>query len=287
MREFKDKVAVITGAASGIGMELAFKCAREGMKLVIADIDVKRLRRVERRLKREGASVLALETDVSKLEDLENLKEKSLQTYGEVHLLVNNAAIGNTKFAWNYTLNDWEWQMGATLLSVIHGIRLFIPIMLKQDNECHIVNVSSIEGLIQGSGPGGAIYGMSKHAIVSLSETLRTELESKDSKIKISVVCPGWVSTRIIFGDIHRPQKYQNAPENQLEDNRNELVFANREIDVEEMLEATPSITPQEAAAIIFKEIREERFYILTHKDYFLKNMVKQRFDEILNAFDD
>lgn len=286
MKEFKDKVAVITGAASGIGMELARLCAKEGMKIVLADIDTKRLPRVERRMKREGATVLAVETDVSRREDIEKLAKITLDTYGEVHLLVNNAAVGNTKYTWNYTLKDWEWQLGVDLLSVIHGIRIFVPIMLKQDNNCHIVNVSSIEGLIKGSGPGGAIYGLSKHAIVSLTETLSIELEAIGAKLKVSVVCPGWVSTRIVYGDIHRPDKLQNPQEEQIVDTRNQDIFAKIDFDIEEALKLSPAITPARAAEIILKEVKDEKLYILTHKDDLMRGQVKERFDEILKAFD-
>jgi len=286
MKEFKDKVAVITGAASGIGMELARLCAKEGMKIVLADIDTKRLPRVERRMKREGATVLAVETDVSRREDIEKLAKITLDTYGEVHLLVNNAAVGNTKYTWNYTLKDWEWQLGVDLLSVIHGIRIFVPIMLKQDNNCHIVNVSSIEGLIKGSGPGGAIYGLSKHAIVSLTETLSIELEAIGAKLKVSVVCPGWVSTRIVYGDIHRPDKFQNPQEEQIVDTRNQDIFMKIDFDIEEALKLSPAITPARAAEIILKEVKDEKLYILTHKDDLMRGQVKERFDEILRAFD-
>ncbi len=286
MKEFKDKVAVITGAASGIGMELAKLCAKEGMKVILADIDTKRLPRIERRMKREGATVLAVETDVSRREDIEKLADITLDTYGEVHLLVNNAAVGNTKYTWNYTLKDWEWQLGVDLLSVIHGIRIFIPIMLKQNNECHIVNVSSIEGLIKGSGPGGAIYGLSKHAIVSLSETLSIELEAIGAKLKVSVVCPGWVSTRIVYGDIHRPNKFQNPQEEQIVDTRNQDIYAKLDFDFEEALKQSPAIIPERAAEIILKEVKDEKLYILTHKDDLLRGQVKERFDGILRAFD-
>ncbi len=286
MKEFKDKVAVITGAASGIGMELARLCAKEGLKVVLADIDTKRLLRVERRMKREGAPVLAVETDVSRREDIEKLAKITLDTYGEVHLLVNNAAVGNTKYIWNYTLKDWEWQLGVDLLSVIHGIRIFVPIMLKQDNDCHIVNVSSIEGLIKGSGPGGAIYGLSKHAIVSLTETLSIELEAIGAKLKVSVVCPGWVSTRIVYGDIHRPDKLQNPQEEQIVDTRNQDIFAKIDFDIEEALKLSPAITPARAAEIILKEVKDEKLYILTHKDDLMRGQVKERFDEILKVFD-
>ena len=286
MKEFKDKVAVITGAASGIGMELAKLCAKEGMKVILADIDTKRLPRVERRMKREGATVLAVETDVSRREDIEKLADITLDTYGEVHLLVNNAAVGNTKYTWNYTLKDWEWQLGVDLLSVIHGVRIFIPIMLKQNNECHIVNVSSIEGLIKGSGPGGAIYGLSKHAIVSLTETLSIELEAIGAKLKVSVVCPGWVSTRIVYGDIHRPYQFQNPLEEQIVDTRNQDIYAKLDFDFEEALKQSPAIIPERAAEIILKEVKDEKLYILTHKDDLLRGQVKERFDGILRAFD-
>jgi NAD(P)-dependent dehydrogenase (short-subunit alcohol dehydrogenase family) len=286
MKEFKNKVAVITGAASGIGMELAKLSAKEGMKVVIADIDKKRLPRVERRMKREGASVIAIESDASQREEIENLAKITLDTYGEVHLLVNNAAVGNTKYTWNYTQKDWEWQLGVDLLSVIYGVQIFIPIMLKQDNECHIVNVSSMEGLMKGSGPGGAIYGLSKHAIVSLTETLSIELETIEAKLKVSVVCPGYVSTRIHYGDVHRPKKFHNPLEEQSVDTRNQDIYSKLDFNIEEALKESPTITPERAAEIIIKEIREEKLYILTHKDGFLRGRVKERLDGILAAFD-
>jgi len=285
MKDFKGKVAVITGAASGIGLGIAKKCIQEEMNVVMADIDLKRLRRVEKKMKREGALVVAVQTDVSKPDDVEHLAKVTLDTYGEVHLLFNNAAVANTKYTWNYTLNDWEWQLGVNLFGVIHGVRIFVPIMLKQDKECHIVNISSIEGLLSGSGPGGAIYGLSKHGVLSLTETLRQELEMTGAKLKVSAVCPGWVKTRIIYGDIHRPVEFQNDPEDLIEDTRNEDLAEAYEI--EDMFEKSPPISPEETAEIIFQGIREEKLYILTHKDEYLKEIVKQRFDEILSAFED
>ena len=235
-------------------------------------------------MKREGVSVVAIHADVSKPADVEHLAKVTLDTYGEINLLFNNAAVANTKYTWNYTLNDWEWQLGVNLFGVIHGIRIFVPIMLKQDNECHIVNISSIEGLLSGSGPGGAIYGLSKHGVLSLTETLRQELDLIDAKLKVSAVCPGWVKTRIIYGDIHRPVEFQNNPEDLIEDTRNEDLAESYEI--EDMFEQSPPISPDETAEIIFQGIREEKLYILTHKDEYLKGIVKQRFDEILKEFD-
>jgi len=286
MKEFKDKVAVITGAASGIGLALANKCVQEGMKVVLADIDERQLRRVERKLKRRDANATVVVTDVSKAKDIEKLAKVTLDTYGAVHLLVNNAGIGNSKYTWNYTLKDWEWQLGVCLWGVIHGIRIFTPIMLKQGDECHIVNVSSMEGLFSGSGPGGAVYGVSKHGVISLTETLRKDLDLIGSKLKVSVVCPGFVNTRIFFGDIHRSADFQNDPNEIIEDTRGADYLAALGVSLEEALQETTLMPPEEVADITFQGIKEEILYILTHKDPLMKRLVKERFDEILNEFE-
>ncbi|MHA2009198.1 MAG: SDR family NAD(P)-dependent oxidoreductase [Candidatus Hodarchaeales archaeon] len=287
MKKFQDKVAVITGAGSGIGFALAERCAKEGMKVVLADIDDKFLRRALRKIQRVGADVISVWTDVSKVSDVEALAKKTLDTYGTVNLLINNAGIGNTKYTWEYTLKDWEWQLGVNLWGVIHGIRIFTPIMLDQGDECHIVNVSSMEGLFSGSGPGGCVYGVSKHGIVSLSETFRTDLELKGiNKLKVSVVCPGFVNTKIFFGDIHRPEDFQNPPDKQVESDRGAKYIAKYVPSFEEGLELTSLMPPEEAANIIFQGIQEEKFYILTHKDELMKRLTKERFDEILKELD-
>lgn len=282
MKDFKDKVAVITGAGSGIGLALAVQCAQKGMKVVLADIDRKFLRRAKKKMERIGALYLTVLTDVSKSADIKALARETIDNFGEIHLLINNAGVGYSKYTWNYTLKDWEWQLGVCLFGVAHGVRIFTPIMLKQDNECHIVNISSIEGLLPGSGPGGAIYAASKHAVVSLSETLKRELETIGSKLKISVVCPGAVVTRIWYGDIHRPEELQNTPTEEIEDSRNEDIYA----DLEAGFDDSPPISAEQSAKIILQGIKDEKFYILTHKDQFLKGLVKQGFDDILKAFD-
>ncbi len=286
MKEFKGKVAVITGAGSGIGFALAERCAKESMKVVLADIDEKFLRKADRKMKRFEADVITVLTDVAKASNIEELAEKTLESYGAVHLLVNNAGVGNTKYTWNYTLKDWEYQLGVNLWGVINGVRIFTPIMLEQDEECHIVNISSMEGLFSGSGPGGAIYGVSKHGVISLSESLRTDLEMKESKVRVSVVCPGFVNTRILFGDTHRPEEYQNLPTEQIEDTRGEDYLRRIVGTVEEGSKQTSIMPPKEAADIIFQGIKEEKFYILTHKDALMKRLVKERFDEILKEFE-
>ncbi len=281
MKEFKDKVAVITGAASGIGQGLAQKCAKEGMKIVISDIDERRLKRLERKLKREGKQVLSVLADVSKASAVEALAKKTIEIFGEVHLLFNNAGIGIPNLAWEYDLKDWEEVLGVNLWGVIHGIHSFIPIMLKQGNKCHIVNTSSIEGVIS-NGIGGATYGVCKHALVHLTERLAFELEENGSNIKVSVLCPGFVKTNIFLSALSRVS----------EDRRKELLSPEerseeRVEEIQTLMEGSPMLLPDEVADIVFQAIKKEKLYIFTHKDSFWKERVKERFDAILQAFED
>ena len=196
MNEFNGKVAVITGAASGIGRALADRCVHEGMKAVLADVEVDALAKTEASLKASGATVLAVQTDVSQARDVAALAEKTVEAFGAVHLLCNNAGVGTEAAVWESTLEEWEWVMGVNLWGVIHGVRTFVPVMLAQDTECHIVNTASMAGLI--SGPGLGAYKVTKHAVVSLSETLHHELGERGAKIRVSVLCPGIVNTRIM-----------------------------------------------------------------------------------------
>lgn len=281
MKDFKDKVAVITGAGSGIGLSLAERCAVEGMKVVLADIDERSLKRAKRKMEKLRAAFLTTQTDVSKLEDMEVLAEKTLENFGAIHLLFNNAGVSNTKFFWNYTLNDWKWQIGVNLWGVIYGLHVFIPIMRNQDTECHVVNTASMEGLLSGSGPGGAIYGLTKHAIVSLSESMRIELKQIKSKIKVSVLCPGWVSTKIYFSDSHRQEEYRDS----LEDTFDEEKIEDSQAKFQAIRDISPPMACEDVAEIVFKAIRRKKFYILTHSDQLMKDGVQLRFGEILRAF--
>ena len=171
MREFKGKVAVITGAASGIGRGMAERCATEGMKVVLSDVEEQELTRTAEALRAAGGDVTAVVTDVSKAEQVRHLSEVALDTYGAVHLLCNNAGVGAGGLVWEHTLADWEWVLGVNLWGVIHGIHTFLPTMLAQGTDCHIVNVASIEGLW--SRIRGASYQVSKHGVVVLSEVLK------------------------------------------------------------------------------------------------------------------
>jgi len=281
MKEFKDKVAVVTGAASGIGQGLAERCAKEGMKVVISDVDEKRLRRLERKLNREGVPVLSVLADVSKASEVDDLAKKTLETFGEVHLLFNNAGIAIPNLAWEYDLKEWEQVLGVNLWGVLHGIHTFIPIMLKQGNECHIVNTSSIEGVISNR-VGGATYGVCKHALLHLTERLALELEENGPNIKVSVLCPGFVKTNIFLSALNRIT----------EDRRKEILNPEEGSEeraelIKELMESSPMLLPDEVADIVFQAIKKEKLYIFTHKDAFWKELVKERFDAILQSFDE
>jgi len=183
MKEFTGKVAVITGAASGIGRGIAERCASEGMKLVLADIDEPNLAKAETELKTLGATVLGVRTDVSKRSDVELLARKTLDAFGQVHLLVNNAGSAAGGSPWEATWNDWEWVISVNLWGVIHGVKVFTPLMLAQNVECHIVNTASAAGLIVGG--ASAPYSVTKHAVVALSESLYLTLQQRSTLVKV------------------------------------------------------------------------------------------------------
>lgn len=272
MKEFRGKVAVVTGAASGIGRAIAEKCAAEGMKVVIADINKKGLVEVESELKSTGAIALAVPTDVSKASDIEKLAEKTLEQFGEVHLLVNNAAVYTTGSIWESTLSDWEWVLGVNLFGVIHGVHVFLPIMHKQDSNAYIVNVSSMTGLTRSTNIG--TYTVSKHGIVALSETLYYELAERDSNVKVSVLCPGRVNTPVAEAARRRFTEMQNVP------GERKMTSKDREL-IERMGRAfKEGMDPKDVAEKVFDAVREEKFYILTHPEE--KVRVKRRIEAIL-----
>ena len=285
MKEFKDKVAVITGAASGIGYGLVQRCIKEDMKVVLADIDKRGLKNAEQNLKElyPKAEFISVITDVSKPEDVEALAKTTFDTFGAVHLLFNNAGVTNVQFTWNYTIKDWQWQLGVNLFGVIYGIRYFVPKMLEQDFESLVINTSSIEGLVFGALAGAATYGVSKHAIISLSESLKEDLETVNKGVKVAVACPGMVDTKIILNNRNRPKEWKNDPSEVIQDIKIDEVKEKLE---KYLLQGKPPMKPNEAADIIFKGIMDEKFYILTHTDDILKGLVKDRFEGILKAFE-
>jgi NAD(P)-dependent dehydrogenase (short-subunit alcohol dehydrogenase family) len=203
MQAFTDKVAVITGAASGIGRALAERCVHEGMHVVLADMDGDALTTTAQALHATGARVLAVVTDVAKAQDVDALAQQTLATFGAVHLLCNNAGVWGGISAWDSPLAEWEWVLGVNLWGVIHGLHTFVPLMLAQDTDAHIVNTASLAGLLTGRGP--AAYRVSKHAVVALSEMLYHQLAPRTTKVKVSVLCPGGVDTPLLDATRPRP----------------------------------------------------------------------------------
>jgi len=272
MKEFKDKVAVITGAASGIGRGMAERCAKKGMKVVLADINEGDLRKAETEIKALGGTVLSVMTDVSKRNDVELLAHRTLEAFGEVHLLANNAGVGAGGPPWEATWSDWEWVIGVNLWGVIHGVKIFTPIMLAQNTDCHIVNTASVAGLMVGGHTG--TYAVTKHAVVALSESLYLALEERNALVKVSVLCPGSVKTNIMNSGRNRPVELQNEPVETSPQAQAFLDFMNAAIDA-----GTP---PLQVADQVFEAIKEEKFYILTHPEWL--PVIRLRVDNLLRA---
>jgi len=270
MDEFKDKVAVVTGAASGIGRGLADRCVKEGMKVVLADVEGDPLAAAADKLRREGAEVLPVVTDVSRRGDLESLARKTVESFGAVHLLFNNAGVGAGGLLWECTLEDWQWVIGVNLGGLIYAIRVFIPLMLGQRTECHVVNTASLAGLV--SGPGMGIYHATKHAIVSISETLYQELSLMRAGIGVSVICPGCVNTRMLEQERNRPLKLRNPPRTASPVQQSAERFLRQEM--------LNGMTPGQVAEKAFQAIRRKQLYVITHPE--TKAAIRRHMEDIL-----
>jgi len=270
MKEFKGKVAVITGAASGIGRGMAERCVSEGMKVVLADIEETSLAKAETELKALGGTVHRVRTDVSKRSDVELLARETLDAFGQVHLLVNNAGVAAGGTPWEATWNDWEWVIGVNLWGVIHGVKVFTPLMIAQNVECHIVNTSSAAGLMVGGGT--APYSVTKHAVVALSESLYLTLQQRKSLVKVSVLCPGLVRTNIANAERNRPAELRNEPAMLTPEMQAGLAAFKAALDA--------SMPPLQVADVVFEAIKNEQFYILTHPEW--KEAIQLRTDKLL-----
>jgi NAD(P)-dependent dehydrogenase (short-subunit alcohol dehydrogenase family) len=269
MKSFKGKVAVVTGAASGIGRALAERSVQEGMKVVLADVEADALAETEASVRAAGATVLAVRTDVSKAKDVETLAEKAREAFGAVHLLCNNAGVATEAPIWESTVAEWDWVVGVNLWGVIHGVRVFVPIMLAQDTECHIVNTASMSGLI--SVPSFGVYNVTKHGVVTLSETLYQELAERRAKIRVSVLCPGIVSTRILESARNRPGHLATT----------DPAAAPSGPRWEALRQLVPTgMPPEQVADAVFAALRKDQFYILTHPEG--KEAIRTRMEDIL-----
>jgi NAD(P)-dependent dehydrogenase (short-subunit alcohol dehydrogenase family) len=266
MEDLEGKVAVVTGAAGGIGKAMAERFGREGMKVVLADIDETALVAAVEELRRQELEVSGVVTDVSSADSVAALAEQTLARYGKVHLVCNNAGVFLAqKPVWESTLKDWEWILGVNLWGVIHGIRSFVPVMLDQDEEGWIVNTASMGGLISGN----SIYGMTKHAVVALSETLYFQLKARNANVGVSVLCPLFVDTRIMESERNRPPDLWNP------DGPGSNPLAATWIGRE------GNISPAEQAEMVLEDLRAGRFYMFPHMQAIDDN-VRARFENIL-----
>jgi NAD(P)-dependent dehydrogenase (short-subunit alcohol dehydrogenase family) len=248
MKEFKNKVAVVTGAASGIGRGIAERCVKEGMKVVLADVNEKDLAGAEGELRAMGGTVVGMRTDVAKRSDVEALARKTLEAFGAVHLLFNNAGV---------------W-------GVIHGVKIFTPLMLAQNEECHIVNTSSTAGVAVGG--GSAPYSVTKHGVVALSESLYLTLQQRNALVKVSVLCPGFVRTNILNSARNRPTELHDEPVELSPEEQAAWAFMSAAVKA--------GLPPSQVADQVFKAIKEERFYILT--DLRWTEVIRQRVERLL-----
>jgi len=271
MHDFRNRTAVITGAASGIGRALAERAAREGMNVALADVEAAPLAEAAAALRTAGATVLPIVTDVSRAADVAALADQARAAFGAIHLLCNNArVVAHTSLA-AATLADWQWILGVNLWGVIHGIHAFLPAMLDQDAEAHIVNTASMAGFL--SAPYMGIYNVSKHGVVTLTETLHRELLQRGAKVKVSLLCPGFVQTGIMESSRNRPA-HLAAGDQVPPDRRGDKMRAILDASVRS---GTP---PSEVADAVFDALRQDRFYILTHPE--LKPSVSARLKGIL-----
>ncbi len=265
------RVAVVTGAGSGIGRELALACAREGHDVVLADVDEKGMAATADLISAIGRETLAMRCDVAQPSEVEALAERTYGRFGAAHLLFNNAGVGVGGPVWTTTLEDWKWVLDVNVMGVVHGVRAFVPRMLASKEACHIVNTASVAGFL--SLPGSSIYCVSKHAVVTLSECLRHELRLENASIGVSVLAPAFVNTGIAESDRNRPAELAatNPLGKPYQEAVKKAVLAGR-------------LSAAEVAAITLAAVKAGRFYVFPHQK--IKAAIEVRARDILDERD-
>jgi NAD(P)-dependent dehydrogenase (short-subunit alcohol dehydrogenase family) len=269
--EFEGKVAVVTGAASGIGRAMSDAFAGLGMKLVLADIEAGPLEVAADELRAAGADVFAVTADVSRYGDVERIGAAAMDVFGALHVACNNAGVGGGGLTWEVDMDTWQWVLGVNLWGVVHGLHVFTPHIIASGGG-HIVNTASMAGLT--SPPGMSPYNVSKHAVVTMSESMSVELAMTHPEVGISVLCPGWVRTRINESERNRPGF---TPGEDLDEDH---ALAQ----MREMLDAliAEGLNPAAVADLVVEAIRVRRFYVLTHPEW--QDMVRDRVDRMLSG---
>jgi NAD(P)-dependent dehydrogenase (short-subunit alcohol dehydrogenase family) len=270
MREFEGKTAVVTGAASGIGRGLADLFASAGMNVVLADVEEKALATAVAEIESQGHSAIGVGVDTSSRESITQLAQRAFDAFDKVHILVNNAGVASLgeggRGVWEIADEDWDWVLGVNFYGVLYGLQAFVPHMLEHGEAGHIVNTASLAGLLPGGGP----YSVSKHGVLALSEGLYRGLKERGAAISASVLCPGFVNTRIFEAERNRPKELEvpDAPEP----------------DATATAIATALLQqgkePSEIAEIVLQSIQNDHFYILPHPAW--DDIIKKRVENVL-----
>jgi NAD(P)-dependent dehydrogenase (short-subunit alcohol dehydrogenase family) len=274
--DFKDKVAVLTGAGSGFGLECARLGAQRGMRLVLVDVQKNALEQAAAEMKAAGVDVLALQVDVSDAAQMEHLARRVKERFGAPHFVFNNAGVAAGGLVWENTAQDWNWVLGVNLWGVIHGVRLFTPMMLEAARKDptyrgHIVNTASMAGLL--NPPNMGVYNVSKHAVVALSETLYQDLALVTEQIGTSVLCPYFVPTGIHQSERNRPGELASAPLT-----RSQLISQA----MSDKAVNSGKVTAAEVARKVFDAMSANQFYIYSHPQAI--GAVQTRLEDILQA---
>ena len=259
MKHFKGRTAVITGAASGLGLQASRIAAREGMNVVMADVQADALERAAAEVRGLGAEVLPFRLDVSQAHEVEALGEAVMRKFGAPHFVFNNAGVAIGGLIWEHSAQDWAWTIGVNVMGVAHGVRVFTPLMLAAARadpqyEGHIVNTASMAGLV--NPPNMGAYNVSKHAVVSLSETLYQDLALVTDQVRASVLCPFFVPTAIHQSQRNRPADHpggQPTPSQRIA-----LAMTGKAVEA-------GKVSAADVAALVFAALRENRFYIYSH----------------------
>ena len=260
MNDFKGRTAVITGAASGFGLQCARIAAQQGMNVVMADVQADALATSVKEVEALGAAVLPFRLDVSKADEVDALAAATRQRFGAPHFVFNNAGVGSGGLIWENSVQDWEWVLGVNLWGVVHGVRAFTPMMLEAAAtdpayEGHIVNTASMAGLL--NPPNMGVYNVSKHAVVSLSETLYQDLSLVTEQVHAHVLCPYFVPTGITQSSRNRPEALKNARP----PTRSELIGQA----MSDKAVGSGKVSAADVAAKVFDAMRAKQFYIYSH----------------------
>ena len=276
--DFKNKTAVLTGAGSGFGLECARIGARLGMNLVLADVQQDALDRTVAEMQAAGAPVLAMRVDVSKADQMQALADAAFARFGAPHFVFNNAGVGAGGLIWENSLQDWEWVLGVNVMGVVHGVRLFTPMMLaaaKADPayQGHIVNTASMAGLL--NAPNMGIYNVSKHAVVSLSETLYQDLALVTDQVSASVLCPFFVPTGISQSHRNRPEEFKTQGAKPTQSQLIGQAMSDKAV-------GSGKVTAAQVAQIVFDAISAGQFYIYSHPKAI--GSVQTRMEDVMQA---